>query len=113
MPVPILHRVVPDQFGNMLLACRELALRSHRRIGLVTTEWADRRTRHQDSAAHLWHATHEAPATFPLLAQVDQPAEKIGELGVEMLARQLAANAAGLPEQAQCVTVAGRFEWRG
>lgn len=51
---PQFHRVVPHQFGNMLMLCERLAALGHRRIGLVQDEAHDLRTHHSFSAAVAW-----------------------------------------------------------
>lgn len=51
---PRCHRVVPNQFGNMLSVCRELAARGYRRIGLVQEAGQDMNVRHGFSGAVAW-----------------------------------------------------------
>jgi DNA-binding LacI/PurR family transcriptional regulator len=53
---PEFHRVVPHQFGNMLLVCHELARRGYRRIGLVLDKRQDLRVHHHFSAAVAWQS---------------------------------------------------------
>lgn len=56
VPTPEFHRVVPHQFGNMLLICHELASRGYRRIGLVLGQNQDLRVHHHFSAAVAWQS---------------------------------------------------------
>ncbi|MEO6003654.1 MAG: LacI family DNA-binding transcriptional regulator [Opitutus sp.] len=54
---PDFHRVVPDQFGNTLLICKQLARMGCRRIGLVTLRGTDDVVDHRFSAAVMWQNT--------------------------------------------------------
>lgn len=54
---PDFHRVVPDQFGNTLLICEQLARLGCRRIGLITDARTDLTVEHRFSAAVLWKNT--------------------------------------------------------
>jgi DNA-binding LacI/PurR family transcriptional regulator len=54
---PDFHRVVPDQFGNTLLICRQLAKLGSRRIGLVMRRGTDLVVDHRFSAAVMWQNT--------------------------------------------------------
>ena len=51
---PVFHRVVPNQFSNMLTACGQLAGRGYRRIGLVQDAVQDVTVRHSFSGAVAW-----------------------------------------------------------
>jgi DNA-binding LacI/PurR family transcriptional regulator len=73
---PEMHRVVPHQFGNTLLLCRQLAQRGFRRIGLVMPEAFDLNVNYGFSGAVAWHnmrggAESVAPLIIP---QVTAPA---------------------------------------
>lgn len=54
---PDFHRVVPDQFGNTLLICKQLARLRCRRIGLVMRHGTDEVVDHRFSAAVMWQNT--------------------------------------------------------
>ena len=54
---PDFHRVIPDQFGNTLLICRQLARLGCRRIGLVMRRGTDLVVDHRFSAAVMWQNT--------------------------------------------------------
>lgn len=51
---PGFHRVVPNQFSNMLTVCRQLAARGYRRIGLVQEAVQDVTVHHSFSGAVAW-----------------------------------------------------------
>jgi len=51
---PAFHRVLPHQFNNMLTACRQLAAKGYRRIGLVQGNDQDLVVHHNFSAAVSW-----------------------------------------------------------
>jgi DNA-binding LacI/PurR family transcriptional regulator len=51
---PVVHRVVPNQFSNMLTVCAQLAGRGYRRIGLVQDAVQDVTVRHGFSGAVAW-----------------------------------------------------------
>jgi DNA-binding LacI/PurR family transcriptional regulator len=66
---PDFHRVVPDQFGNTLSICQELARLGARRIGLVIEAKQDLVVGHHFSAAVLWQnalggTEHVAPLVY-------------------------------------------------
>ena len=54
---PDFHRVLPDQFGNNLTICRELAKMGYRRIGCVLDARTDRIAGHRFTAAVAWQNT--------------------------------------------------------
>lgn len=54
---PKFHRVVPDQFSNALLLCRNLARLGRRRIGLVLDQQSDVVVGHRFCAAIVWQNT--------------------------------------------------------
>jgi LacI family transcriptional regulator len=54
---PRFHCVLPDGFSSTLLMCRELAADGCRRIGLVLSSDMEERSRHNITAALLWHNT--------------------------------------------------------
>ena len=64
---PAVNRVIPDQFANALLLCRELTARGYRRIGFVTSAEHDTRVKHRFDAAVIWHGLREASAPVPPL----------------------------------------------
>ncbi|HWA87010.1 MAG TPA: LacI family DNA-binding transcriptional regulator [Opitutus sp.] len=64
---PRLNDAMPDLFGNMLLLCRELALRGCRRIGLVPVAEHDVRVNHRVLAPYLWHIHFGGGAAVPPL----------------------------------------------
>ena len=73
---PGCHRVVPDQFGNTLLLCRELAARGYRRIGLVLAAEHDLRVHHGFSSAVMWQNTWGGTESVkPLLYTQESPSE--------------------------------------
>lgn len=51
---PGFHSVTPSHYDNMLLACRELAQRGYRRIGLAMSRDWDLRVRHRWSGGIAW-----------------------------------------------------------
>lgn len=53
--VPHFHRVVPNQFGNLVMACRTLVQRGYCRIGVSISSDFDQRVRHHFTAAIAWH----------------------------------------------------------
>lgn len=66
---PEFCRVVPDQFNNVMLLCRELTYRGFRRIGLEIAEETERRVRHNFTAALTWHNAYGGTeAVRPLFA---------------------------------------------
>jgi len=54
---PDIHRVVPDQFGNMILICRNLVRLGCRRIGLVTWRSTGPVVNNRFAAAVMWQNT--------------------------------------------------------
>ena len=54
---PDFHRVIPDQFGNTLLICRQLARLGCRRIGLVEWSSTGPGVDNRFSAAVMWQNT--------------------------------------------------------
>lgn len=64
---PLFTRVVPDGFGNTLLACGQLAAAGFRRIGLVETREIEEIVRHHFSAAVNWHGTYRGVGLIPAL----------------------------------------------
>jgi DNA-binding LacI/PurR family transcriptional regulator len=54
---PDFHRVVPDQFGNTILMCKQLARLGCRRIGLITNARTDSVVDHRFTAAVMWQNT--------------------------------------------------------
>jgi DNA-binding LacI/PurR family transcriptional regulator len=51
---PVVNRVVPHQFNNMLMICEQLVQHGYRRIGIVLSESHDITTHHTFSAAVSW-----------------------------------------------------------
>ena len=64
---PLFTRVVPDGFGNTLLACGQLAAAGFRRLGLVETREIEEIVRHHFSAAVNWHGTYRGAGLIPAL----------------------------------------------
>lgn len=62
---PRLNTAIPDQFGNMLMLCRELASRGLKRIGLVTLAEQDVRVDHRVMAVFAWHSRFGGGAAIP------------------------------------------------
>lgn len=54
---PTFHRVVPDQFGNTLAVCTQLAQLGCKRIGLIMWHGIDLTVDHRFSAAVMWQNT--------------------------------------------------------
>jgi DNA-binding LacI/PurR family transcriptional regulator len=52
---PVMHRVIPDVYENMVHLCRELGARGFRRLGLVITRAHDLRVGNRQTAAMAWH----------------------------------------------------------
>ncbi len=72
---PAFHQVVPDQFGNTLLACDRLRAQGLHRIGLLISTDQDNRTRHHFSAAVSWHGlSGHSVHVDPLILPHDDPA---------------------------------------
>lgn len=72
---PAHHHVVPDQFGNTLLACDMLRALGLQRIGLVISTDLDNRVRHHFSAAVNWHGMAGRSIHIdPLILPRDDPA---------------------------------------
>lgn len=62
---PRLNTAIPDQFGNMLLLCRNLSERGLRRIGLVTLAEQDVRVDHRVMAVFGWHSRFGGGEAIP------------------------------------------------
>ena len=62
---PRLNTAIPDQFGNMLMLCRELAARGLKRIGLVTLAEQDVRVDHRVMAVFAWHSRFGGGEAIP------------------------------------------------
>jgi len=65
---PDFHRVVPDQFGNTLLICRQLARLGCRRIGLIAWRGIDLVVDHRFSAAVMWQNTMGGTEFVPVFS---------------------------------------------
>jgi DNA-binding LacI/PurR family transcriptional regulator len=57
---PAVHRVLPSQFNNTLVLCRQLTARGYQRIGFVIDRVHDLRVGHTFTAAVEWHGHHES-----------------------------------------------------
>lgn len=68
---PLVRRVTPHHFENMLMLCRELAARGYRRLGLAHPLDHDRRVGHAFAAAINWHSLYEGGALLPPLIYED------------------------------------------
>ena len=53
---PSFHRIIPNHFDNMLLACRSLTEMGFHRIGLAMTRNWDKRVNYRWTGAYTWHA---------------------------------------------------------
>lgn len=62
---PHFHRVVPHQFGNLVMACRTLAERGYRRIGVAVSSGFDLRVQHHFTAAIAWHNSLQGADAIP------------------------------------------------
>jgi DNA-binding LacI/PurR family transcriptional regulator len=65
---PDFHRVVPDQFGNTLLICQQLARLGCRRIGLIAWRGLDLVVDHRFSAAVMWQNTMGGTEFVPVFS---------------------------------------------
>jgi len=74
---PELCRVISDQFNNVMLLCRELTRRGHRRIGLEIPEEMERRVRHHYTAALAWHNVYGGTETVAPLLRSTRDEEEI------------------------------------
>jgi DNA-binding LacI/PurR family transcriptional regulator len=97
---PQFHRVVPHQFGNALLICRQLAALGCRRIGLVLPAEQDLRVHHGFSAAVTWHGMFGG-------TEFVRPCIHAGDLPPEGLLRQWFAR-----EKPDAILAAGDKECR-
>jgi len=64
---PQFHRVVPNHFGNLVMACAELTRRHYLRLGVVLPEAYDARVRHYFNAAITWHNSQAGANAIPPL----------------------------------------------
>ena len=64
---PLIHRVMPNHYANMLTLFRQLASRGYRRIGLTMSAAQDNRVNHVFTAAATWHNLHESKVQIPPL----------------------------------------------
>jgi LacI family transcriptional regulator len=64
---PLIHRVMPNHYANMLTLFRQLAARGYRRIGLTMSAAQDNRVNHVFTAAATWHNLHESRVRIPPL----------------------------------------------
>lgn len=64
---PRMNTAIPDQYGNMLLLCRELMNRGLRRMGLVTRAEQDVRVDHRVMAVYTWHNNYGGGVATPPL----------------------------------------------
>jgi DNA-binding LacI/PurR family transcriptional regulator len=73
---PEFHRVVPHQFGDMLLLCESLARLGYRRLGLVLPKRHDLTVHHGSSAGLAWqNAFGDTEPVAPLIHDTDIPAD--------------------------------------
>jgi len=67
---PEFHRIIPNQFSNMLYLCGQLVQRGYRRIGLVLHAAHDISVNHSFSAAVMWqNMLGSTEHVMPLLCQ--------------------------------------------
>ena len=64
---PLVHRVMPHQYANMLKVCEKLAERGCRRIGLAIDPVQDLRVNQAFSAAVVWHNFQARGVVIPPL----------------------------------------------
>jgi len=70
---PLVDRVVPHQFNNMLMICEQLVKRGYTRIGIVLSETHEGTTHHAFSAAVSWQSIIGGTAYVrPLVYREDQ-----------------------------------------
>lgn len=75
VPTPAFHRVVPDQFGNIIMACERLVALGFRRIGLFIAADTEQRVRHHYTAAAMWHGHYAGGESVePLIDRDPEPA---------------------------------------
>ena len=73
---PEFHRVVPNQFADMLMLCQALVRHGYRRLGLVIPMRHDLTVHHGFSAAVLWQNTFGATQSVaPLVYDSEYPSE--------------------------------------
>lgn len=64
---PRVHKIVPDQFGNMLQLCRHLEAHDRSRLGLATHADHDVRVEHRIAAALGWYRASRRHESIPPL----------------------------------------------